>query len=240
MTTFVSFSKKELFSIIKSCNNLLIPRLEKLFQRHFKKIAKDKECTNKLIDIANACINLGHWPTHFKILSTVIIPKPNKISYDLPKLFRPIVLLNTTSKLFEKMIGERLQFSSISNNFIHPCQLGGFKYRSTSDTDITLTHFIRSEQIKNLIMSMLAFNITQFFSSLNHQLIMAKANFDSKVFNFFKNYLVGRKTKYLWNSLSFPYYNVDVGVSQGSALFPILSALYLFPIFYILENHLKT
>jgi len=77
---------------------------------------------------------------------------------------------------------------------------------------------------------------------LNHQLlplIIAKASFDSKVSNFFKNYLVGRKTKYLWNSFSSPCYNVDVGVSQRLALSPILSALYLSPIFYILENCLK-
>ena len=68
---------------------------------------------------------------------------------------------------------------------------------------------------------------------------MAKAGFNFKVSNFFKNYLVGRKTKYLWNSFSFPYCNVDVGVSQRLALSPILSALYLSLIFYILENHLK-
>jgi len=77
---------------------------------------------------------------------------------------------------------------------------------------------------------------------LNHQLfflIITKASFDYKVSNFFKNYLVGRKTKYLWNSFSSSYYNVDIGVSQGSALSPILSALYLSPIFYILENYPK-
>jgi len=68
---------------------------------------------------------------------------------------------------------------------------------------------------------------------------MAKTGFNPKISNFFKNYLVGRKTKYLWNSFSSPYYNVDVGVGQGSALSPILSVLYLSPIFYILENHLK-
>jgi len=68
---------------------------------------------------------------------------------------------------------------------------------------------------------------------------MAKTGFNPKISNFFKNYLVSRKTKYLWNSFSSPYYNVDVGVSQGSALSPILSVLYLSPIFYILENHLK-
>ena len=88
-------------------------------------------------------IDLGYWPTHFKTLSTVIISKPNKASYDLPKLFCPIVLLNTTGKLFEKMIGERLQFLSISNNFTHPCQLGKLKHRSTTDADVALAHLIR-------------------------------------------------------------------------------------------------
>ena len=36
-----------------------------------------------------------------------------------------------------------------------------------------------------------------------------------------------------------PVYNINVGVGQGSALSPILSALYLSPFIYISENHLK-
>ena len=56
---------------------------------------------------------------------------------------------------------------------------------------------------------------------------------------FFSNYLVDRKTKYLWNNFSSPFYNIDIGVGQGSALSPILFALYLSSIFYILENYLK-
>jgi len=34
-------------------------------------------------------------------------------------------------------------------------------------------------------------------------------------------------------------YEVNVGVGQGFALSPILSTLYLFPLLYILEKHLK-
>jgi len=41
------------------------------------------------------------------------------MSYDSPKTFRPIVLLNTMGKLIEKVIGDRLQFYVVSNNFIH-------------------------------------------------------------------------------------------------------------------------
>jgi len=50
----------------------------------------------------------------------VIISKPNKTSYDSSKLFRLIVLLNTMDKLIEKVISERLQFLTASNDFIHP------------------------------------------------------------------------------------------------------------------------
>jgi len=95
------------------------------------------------MNIANDCIDLGYWPNHFKRSSTVIIPKPNKSSYDLPKSFRPIVLLNTLGKLIEKVIGERIQFHVIANNFIHPSQLGGLKFKSTIDVGVALTHIIQ-------------------------------------------------------------------------------------------------
>jgi len=52
-------------------------------------------------------------------------------------------------------------------------------------------------------------------SSLNHQvllLILDKTGFDSKIAIFFQNYLVGKKTKYLWNNFSFPFFSVDIGV----------------------------
>ena len=58
-------------------------------------------------------------------------------------------------------------------------------------------------------------------------------------FPFFSNYLVGWKTQYLWNSFSSNFFNVDVGIGQGSCLLPILSALYLSPILYIFEKRAK-
>jgi len=66
-----------------------------------------------------------------------------------------------------------------------------------------------------------------------------KASFDSKIILFFYDYLVGKKTKYLWNSFSSSFFNVNVGIGQGSALSPILSTLYLSPIFHIFEKRLK-
>jgi len=82
----------------------------------------------------------------------------------------------------------------------------------------------------------------QFFPFLNHQLlplILDKVGLDQKISTFFKNYLVERKTKYLWNNFISPFFNVNVGVGQGLALSSILSALYLSFVFHSFENHLK-
>ena len=91
-------------------------------------------------------------------------------------------------------------------------------------------------------MSILVFDIAQFFPLLNHYLLLItlrKARCDSKVNCFFSNYLVGKKTQYCWNNISSSLFNVDVGVGQSSALSSILSTLYITLVFHILENHLK-
>ena len=207
-----------------------------------KIIIKNEDCLSRIINITDTCINLGHWPKYFKVSTTIIIPKPNKLLYDHLKAFRPIVLLNTLSKLIEKVVAKRLQFIVTSNDFIHPSQLGSLKFKSIVDAGIALTHIVQSGWAKRRSMSSLAFNISQFFPSLNHNLlilILEKAGLDHKVTNFFVNYLIQKSTKYLWNNLSSPMFDVNVGVGQGSALSPILSTLYLLPFLYILENRFK-
>ena len=131
--------------------------------------------------------------------TTIIILKLNKVSYNSPKSFRPIILLNTLGKLIEKVISDRLQFHLISNNFIHQYQLGSLKFKTISDAGIALTHFIHMRWVRNLPTSILAFDILQFFPSINYHLllhILKKAGFDFKVIYFFSNYLVSRKTWY--------------------------------------------
>ena len=140
------------------------------------------------------------------------------------------------------MVAERLQFMIICNDFIHPSQLGSLKFKSTSDAGIALIHIVWLEWAKGKSISSLAFNISQFFPSLNHRLlvlILEKAGLDPKVMAFFANYLVQRRANYLWNDLSSPMFGVNVRVGQGFVLSSILSILYLSPLLYILENWLK-
>jgi len=131
-------------------------------------------------------------------------------------MFYPIILLNTLGKLIENVIGE--------------------KYHSIAFNLICL------EWIKGLQTSILAFDIIQFFPSLNHQLlslIMDKAGFNSRISLFFSNYSINRKTQYMWNNFVFPFFNPNVGIRQESALSPILSTFYITLIFHIFEKRLK-
>ena len=148
----------------------MTPGLDKLSWRYLKRIVKDNACFNKFIDIVYICIDIGYWLSYFKVLTIIIIPKSNKESYDFSKIYWPIVLLNTISQLFEKVISERLQFMLISNNFIHLCQLKGLKQWSIINAGVVLIYFIYMGWIKNLTTSTLAFDIVYFFPSLNHQL----------------------------------------------------------------------
>jgi len=128
------------------------------------------------------------------------------------------------------------------NDFIHPSQLGSLKFKSITDAGIVLTHIVQSGWAKGKSTSSLAFDISQFFPSLNHKLlvlILEKVGLDPRVTTFFANYLVKRSTSYIWNGFSSPMSDVNVGVGQGSALSPILSPLFLSPFLYILENQLK-
>lgn len=113
--------------------------------------------------------------------------------------------------------------------------------RSTTDTGTFLTHIIRVGWTKDINTSILAFDIAQFFS-LKHNIIphiLTKAGFDECITNFFKKYLVGCNTVYMWNNFISPPFPTNVGVSQGSSLSPIFSALYLSPIIKIFKKHIK-
>ncbi|KZT09230.1 uncharacterized protein LAESUDRAFT_601234, partial [Laetiporus sulphureus 93-53] len=62
------------------------------------------------ISFIAASISLGHLPPVLKRAVVVLIPKPSKPDYSLPKAYRPIALMETLSKLIEKVVAKRLLY----------------------------------------------------------------------------------------------------------------------------------
>ncbi|KAF7779125.1 hypothetical protein Agabi119p4_3470 [Agaricus bisporus var. burnettii] len=239
---WVKFSVQEFHDALKNCAKNTAPGPDHVSWRLWKRFATDDKVCQFVTKIANACFDTGYWPQHFKQSISVIIPKPGKPSYDKAKSFRPIVLLNTMGKLIEKMIARRLQFESIEAGVIHPCQTGGILQRSVEDAAVALTHHVRTAWAKKKVTSVLAFDVAQFFPSLNHNVlskIFKHFGFSASVVSFFSDYLVGRKTQYSIDNITSPLFDSNVGVGQGSALSPILSALYIAPCFHLLHKWVK-
>jgi hypothetical protein len=227
---WVPFSSLELSEALAACAKNSVPGPDHVLWAHLKFWCHSSRVTLLVTHIANVCLSLGHWPSHFKESLLVIILKPGKPSYSTPKLFRPIVLLNTLGKLIEKMLACRLQFNGIAHGAFEPNQFGGIAQHSTEDAGVYLTHLVRAGWAKSLQTSVVAFDITQFFPSLNHDVlleIISQLGFPVKMGPFFRSYLVGRHTTYCWDAFTSDPFVADVGVGQGSALSPILSVLYL-------------
>ncbi|CAA7267356.1 unnamed protein product [Cyclocybe aegerita] len=223
---WADFSEHELLSALKGCSNSSAPGPDHVTWVHLKELLKDKHVLTLFIVLANACLQVGHWPRIFKESLSVIVPKPNKPSYAVPKAFRPIVLLITFGKLIEKMIANRIQFDTVKHDIFHPNQLGGTHQRSMEDAGLILTHL--------------------FFLSINHEMFMAvlcKQGFSPILVDFFASYLVGCSTVYCWNTFQSNSRSADVGVKQGSALSPVISGLFIAPVmklFYIKAALLNT
>jgi len=103
-----AFSKQEFKDAIAKCSSSFVPGPNHISWKHLKTLFSSDLCLEKIVNVANACINLEFWPFYFKAANTVIIPKPNKESYSTPKFFCPIILLNTAGKLIEKVISNQL------------------------------------------------------------------------------------------------------------------------------------
>jgi len=149
----------ELKDVINTYSNLFTLGLDHISWGYFKEVLNDVKCYSNIVNIANTCINLSYWLSHFIKLSSIIVPKLNKSSYDIPKAFYFIMLLNILEKLIKKVINKRLQVYTITSNFIHPSQLGNIKQHLAIDTGIFLTHLIQIGWIKDLYTSILVFDI---------------------------------------------------------------------------------
>ncbi|CAA7270642.1 unnamed protein product [Cyclocybe aegerita] len=202
------------------------------------------ECIAEIATSRKRPWDLMEWVKQCKLPPCEAIHNGDQHCHDMDDLWdalhgTPIVLLITFGKLIEKMIANRIQFDTVKHDIFHPNQLGSIRQRSTEDAGLILTHLVRVEWVKGLQTSALAFDIAQFFPSINHEMFMAvlhKQGFSPVLVEFFASYLVGRSTVYCWNTFQSDSRSADVGVGQDSALSPVISGLFIalvMKLFYI-------
>ena len=93
-----------------------------------------------LTRLFNACISAGYHPRSWHEATVVVIPKPNRADYSLPKNYRPIALLECLGKLLEKVLARCIYYNLGTLNLVPTNQFGARDSGSTLDAGLVLLH----------------------------------------------------------------------------------------------------
>ncbi|MBW0529018.1 hypothetical protein O181_068733 [Austropuccinia psidii MF-1] len=105
--------------------------------------------TPHLVKLFNAFLKIGYFPKEWNIATTSIIRKAGKDDYYNPTSYRPIELLNSLSKLFEKIIKMRLSFWAEHTGALSDSHIGGRPGRRIYDAFVMITSWIKDKWRKN-------------------------------------------------------------------------------------------
>jgi hypothetical protein len=83
------------------------------------------------VHIYRRSIQIGHLPQPWTEAKIVVIPKPEKGNYTIPKAYRPISLLRTISKGLERIVAQRLSEYLERTQQLSPTQFGARPRHST-------------------------------------------------------------------------------------------------------------
>ena len=181
-------------------------------------------------DLLALLVAYGFHPPALKIADGIVLEKPGKLSYDSPSSFRVIVLLQTFSKILERIINSRLSCVARVAGLLDPHQCGSLAGISASDATARLTHEVRTLQMAGKKVSTLFLDIKGGFDNVNPSTLfgMLKARAVSPyLVSWTRSFLTGRTCRLRYEGSPRVFAPVAVGTPQGSPFSPLLFVIYV-------------
>ena len=125
-------------------------------------------------NLFNASIVEGIFPTALK--NAVITPVYKSGPVNLVNNFRPISILSTLSKLFEKLMCTRLKKFIACTNFLKDNQFGFRENNSTNDAILELLDMCYSSLDSRKYFVTVFLDLSKAFDTLDHGILLAKMN----------------------------------------------------------------
>ncbi|KAF3799822.1 Retrovirus-related Pol polyprotein [Colletotrichum gloeosporioides] len=167
---------------------------------------------NHLTRIMNACLRLEYHPDEFKRSITVVLRKPDRTDFSLPKSWRPVALLSCLGKLLERVVAKRIQELAVKHRLIPRMQFG-FPGRCTTKCIESLLSpvyrgfCVKTRNRKKWRSTLLSLDISGAYDHVNRPellRILVRKGKPDWIVNFIWSFLSDRRTM-----LRFPGYNFE-------------------------------
>ena len=181
-----------------------------------------------LSHIMNCSLISGIVPSKLKIAKVIPILK-NGHREDMYN-YRPISALPCFSKIFKKIVANRLLSFLLKYNILYDHQYGFIPGKITTHAILSLVDYLINSFEDNKLTCGILLDISKAFDTIDHNILLSKHykyGIRGNTLNWFMNYLSNRYQFVSIYNTSSSFLRIECGVSQGSILGPILFPSYI-------------
>ena len=178
-------------------------------------------------------VHRGYHPKSQKIAEGVVLDKPGKADYDTPASYRLIVLLETLSKIVERLIANRLSAQARELGLIHNNQCGSVAGVSAFHAVSSLNHEVVITQKLRLKASTIFLDIKGRFDTVRPAALteyLRRKSVSPYITAWVRSFLCNRSCRLTFQGAQRDFVEVAVGTPQGSPISPLLFVLYVAPL----------
>jgi hypothetical protein len=194
--------------VLQKCADILIGRLTRMYR---------------------AIVELNLYFDPWREFTTIVLRKPGKPSYEVPKAHRPIALISTMAKVLTAIVAECLSKEVEQHQLIPRTHFGGRPGRSTADAVHYLVDKVCTAWRDNRVVSVLFLDVEGAFpNAVTTRLIhnLKRRRVPTSIVRFVGQLLTGRRTRLKFDDYVSETTNITNGIGQGDPISMLLYIIY--------------